>query len=64
MARYLMSTEEKLRGVRKAIRTLQKKRDGPYWLIPKMKQYADRLANELKQGQGSGRADQALLFRK
>jgi len=50
MARYQMSLEEKLRGCRKAIRVLKRKRGGPKWLLPGMRNYARRLADELKAG--------------
>lgn len=50
MPPYRMSTEEKLRGCRKAIRVLQRKRGGPKWLLPGMRNYARQLADELKAG--------------
>jgi len=50
MATYRMSTEEKLRGCRKAIRVLERKRGGPKWLLPGMRKYAGQLADELKAG--------------
>lgn len=48
MSHYEMSTEEKLRGVRKGIRTLIKKRGGPKWLVPSMRRYERKLAEQVQ----------------
>ena len=46
--RHRFSKEVQLRGVRKAIRALKKKRGGPKWLLPSMKRYEKRLAAEVR----------------
>jgi hypothetical protein len=50
MARHILSVEEKLKGIRRGIRTLEKKPGGPTWLIPSMKKYARKLAEQLRRG--------------
>jgi len=50
MASYRMSKEERLRGCRKAIRVLERKRGGPKWLLPGLSKYARKLADEVKAG--------------
>jgi len=47
MSPYKMTVEEKLRGIRKGIRTLRKKRGGPKWLIPSMRRYERELLKKL-----------------
>lgn len=39
-----------LRGLRKGIRVLERKRGGPKWLLPGMKKYARKLAAEIRAG--------------
>ncbi len=48
MARHELTTEEKLRGLRRGIRKLRQKRGGPKWLIPSMRKYERRLREQLK----------------
>lgn len=48
--RHRFDKRTQLRGIRKAIRTLQKKRGGPKWLLPSMRRYEKRLATEVRQG--------------
>ncbi len=60
MARHVLTTEERLRGVRAAIRKMRRTKRGPVWLIPSMERHAeklqDRLDRERQTGQpGSGR---------
>jgi hypothetical protein len=50
MARHILTDEQKLQGIRRGIRVLKKKRGGPKWLIPSMKKYERRLAEQLKRG--------------
>jgi len=49
--RHRFPKKVQLAGVRKAIRTLQKKRSGPKWLLPSMRRYEKRLAAEARDGQ-------------
>ncbi len=46
MAKHVLTPEQQLKGVRKAIRTLTRKRGGPKWLLPSMKRYARKLAGQ------------------
>jgi len=46
--RHRLSKREQLRGVRKGIHVLKRKRGGPRWLIPSMEKFAKRLAAEIR----------------
>jgi hypothetical protein len=48
MTRHVLTTEERLRGVRNGIRALKRKRSGPKWLIPSMKEQERKLLERLK----------------
>jgi hypothetical protein len=50
MAGHVLTVEEKLKGIRRGIRALEKNRKGPTWLIPSMKKYQRRLEEQLKRG--------------
>jgi len=54
MARHKLTEEQKLRGVQRGIRVLERKRKnrtgGPTWLIPSMKRYERKLTEQLKRG--------------
>jgi hypothetical protein len=56
MPRHVLTTKEKLRGLRNGIRKLKEKRGGPKWLIPSMKNYERRLAEQLKSEQSPRKA--------
>jgi hypothetical protein len=53
MARHVLTDEQKLRGLRKGIRILKKKRGGPKWLIPSMEKYLERLKKAQSSRQGN-----------
>jgi hypothetical protein len=59
MARHVLTTEEKLRGIRRGIRTLKNKRGGPKWLVPSMKRYERKLTAQLKRGNSPDVSDAA-----
>ena len=52
MARHQLTPEEKLRGVRRAIRKLKmkkkKRQSCPHWLIPSMQKMERQLSEQLK----------------
>lgn len=43
MASHRLSVEDRVKGLRKGIRVLSRKRGGPKWLLPSMKRYLKRL---------------------
>lgn len=45
--RHKLSESERLKGLRKGIRTLEKKRGGPKWLLPSMRAYEKRLSQKV-----------------
>ncbi len=45
---HRLTKREQLRGVRKGIRVLSRKRGGPKWLLPSMRRYEKRLAAEVR----------------
>jgi hypothetical protein len=47
MARHELTIREKLRGLSRAINTLKRKRRGPTWLLPSIREYRKRLLREL-----------------
>lgn len=46
--RHRLSKADQLRGIRRAIRVLRKKRGGPKWLLPSMRRYERKLAAEVR----------------
>jgi hypothetical protein len=48
MPRHVMTPAERLRGIRKAIRTLRSRRGGPKWLLPGLQKYEKKLAREVR----------------
>jgi hypothetical protein len=52
--KHRFTPEQRLRGLRKAIRTLEGKRGGPKWLLPSMRRYERKLTEEIRAG-GAGK---------
>jgi len=52
---HVFTIDEKLRGIRKGIRTLKKKRTGPTWLIPSMEKYVRKLKQKQQATRGNTR---------
>ncbi len=48
MALHKLTLEEKVRGIRKNIRVLSRKRGGPKWLLPSMRVYLKKLQEQIK----------------
>ena len=47
MPRPKLTKEAQLRGIRKAIQTIQRKPVSPKWLLPGMRRFAKRLESEI-----------------
>ena len=43
MASHRLSAEDRIKGLRKGIKVLSRKRGGPKWLLPSMKRYLKKL---------------------
>lgn len=50
MPRPKLTKEAQLRGIRKAIRTIDRKRVSPKWLLPGMRKFARKLEQEIANG--------------
>jgi hypothetical protein len=50
MPRPKLTKEAQLRGIRKAIRTIDRKRVSPKWLLPGMRRFARKLEAEIGGG--------------
>jgi hypothetical protein len=50
MPRPKLTKEAQLRGIRKAIRSIERKRLSPKWLLPGMRRFARRLEAEIGEG--------------
>ena len=50
MPRPKLTKEAQLRGIRKAIRTIDRERVSPKWLLPGMRKFARKLEQEIAQG--------------
>lgn len=46
MASHRLSVQDRIKGLRKGIKVLSRKRGGPKWLLPSMKRYLKRLQAE------------------
>lgn len=50
MPRPKSTKQAQLTGIRKAIRSIERKRISPKWLLPGMRRFAERLEAEISKG--------------